>query len=64
MFYKGHVAKYLGRYTREELIAKKDKEDIKTSIEIAPEFKYVYCEEVKKNGKVVALDIYLSCDYF
>lgn len=64
MWYKGHVAKYLGRYTREDLINKKDKNDIAESMEILPNFKYVYCEEIKKNGKVVALDIYLCTEYF
>lgn len=51
---------YVGRFTEQDLKERKDREAINAKKVMLPTFKYIYCEDVKKRGKVIALDVYLS----
>ena len=54
---------YIGTYSKQDLINKKDKEDIKKKQDLFPDLKYVYSEQVFKGKEVVALKVYLSNIY-
>lgn len=54
---------YIGTYSKEDLINKKDKEDIKKKQDLFPDLKYVYSEQVLKGKEVIALKVYLSSVY-
>ena len=53
---------YIGRFNGDELSNKKDKAEVEKAREIYPALKYNITKEIKKNGKVVALDIWI-CDF-
>lgn len=51
---------YVGRFNEQDLIERRDKEAIDNKKKMLPTFRFIYCEDVKKRGKIVALDVWLS----
>lgn len=51
---------YVGRFTEQDLKERKDREAINAKKAMLPTFRFIYTKDVKKGGKVIALDIYLS----
>lgn len=51
---------YVGRFTEQDLKERKDREAINANKSMLPAFKYIYTEDVKKGGEIIALDVYLS----
>lgn len=51
---------YVGRFTEQDLMNRKDKKAIADKKKMAPAFRFIYCEDVKKKGKIIALDVWLS----
>lgn len=51
---------YVGRFTEQDLKEGKDREAINAKKAILPAFKYIHAKEIRKGGKIVALDVYLS----
>lgn len=51
---------YVGRFNEQDLMERKDKEAIDVKKEMLPAFRFIYCEDVKKRGQIVALDVWLS----
>ncbi len=54
---------YLGRFNETDLKQKRDREAIAAGKQEHPTHKYIYAEDVKRRGVVVALDVYLSPEY-